>query len=89
MAVKTNRLELRTDEATDRLIAEAAELLHTTKSAFVADAARQAAQKVVARADVTFMAPELFDALVDSLDSPDAAPELAEKLSRLPRPTDR
>lgn len=89
MAVKTNRLELRTDDATDRLITEAAELLHTTKSAFVADAARQAAQKVVARADVTFMAPELFDALVDALDVPDEAPELAEKLSRLPRLTDR
>jgi len=33
---KTRRLELRTDEATDQLISEAADLLHVTKSAFVA-----------------------------------------------------
>lgn len=85
MATKTNRLELRTDEATDRLITEAAELLHTTKSAFVTDAARQAAQKVLARQDLTLMAPEVFDSLVASLDAADEAPELAERLSRLPR----
>lgn len=36
-------MELRVDEYTDQLITAAAELLHTTKSAFVTDAARQAA----------------------------------------------
>ena len=89
MATKTQRLELRTDETTDRLITEAAALLHTTKSAFVADAAREAAQKVIARADVTLMAAEVFDAMVASLDVADAAPELARKLGRLPRLIDR
>ncbi len=81
---KTRRLELRTDETTDGLIAEAASLLHVTKSAFVADAARQAAQKVIARSDVTFMAPEVFDAMMASLDVPDESTELAA-LSKLPR----
>ena len=38
---KRRRFELRTDEATDQLISEAADLLHVTKSAFVADAARR------------------------------------------------
>ena len=58
---KKRRFELRTDEATDQLIAEAADLLYVTKSAFVADAARQAAEKVVARSDVTLMSPVVFD----------------------------
>lgn len=81
---KSRRLELRTDEATDRLIAEAAELLHVTKSAFVTDAARQAAQKIIARSDVTLMAPEVFDAMMASLEVPDESRELAA-LSKLPR----
>ena len=57
---KTRRLELRTDEATDQLISDAADLLHVTKSAFVADAARQAAEKIVASSDVTLMSPCLL-----------------------------
>jgi uncharacterized protein (DUF1778 family) len=81
---KTRRLELRTDEATDLMIAEAAELMHMTKSAFVADAARQAAEKVIARADVTLMAPEVFDAMMATLDRPDESAELAA-LAALPR----
>jgi len=81
---KTRRLELRTDEATDQLIAEAADLLHVTKSAFVADAARQAAEKIIARSDVTLMAPDVFDTMMASLDIPDESPELS-KLAKLPR----
>jgi uncharacterized protein (DUF1778 family) len=81
---KNRRLELRTDETTDRMIAEAAELMHMTKSAFVANAAREAAEKVIARADLTFMAPEVFDAMMASLDHPDSSAELAA-LAELPR----
>jgi uncharacterized protein (DUF1778 family) len=81
---KTRRLELRTDENTDRMITEAAELMHVTKSAFVADAARQAAEKVIARADVTLMAPEVFDLMMASLDRADESAELAA-LAALPR----
>ena len=81
---KTRRLELRTDEATDELFAEAANLLNVSKSAFVTDAARQAAEKVIARSDVTLMAPEVFDAMMASLDVPDESPELA-RLAKLPR----
>lgn len=83
-STKTRRLELRTDQSTDELITEAAELLHVTKSAFVTDAARQAAQKVISRSDVTLMAPEVFDAMMASLDVPDESAELAA-LSKLPR----
>lgn len=81
---KTRRLELRTDEATAQLIADAADLLHVTKSAFVTDAARRAAEMVIARSDVTLMAPEVFDAMMASLDAPDESPELAT-LAQLPR----
>lgn len=81
---KSRRLELRTDETTDALITEAAELLHVTKSAFVADAARQAARKVISRADMTLMAPEVFDSMMASLDTPDESEELAA-LDKLPR----
>ena len=81
---KTRRLELRTDEATDQLISEAADLLHVTKSAFVTHAARQAAEKIIARSDVTLMSPEVFDTMMASLDIPDESPELA-KLAKLPR----
>jgi uncharacterized protein (DUF1778 family) len=81
---KTRRLELRTDETTDRMIAEAAELMRMTKSAFVANAAREAAERVIARADVTLMAPEVFDAMMASLDRPDESAELAA-LAELPR----
>ena len=81
---KTRRFELRTDEATDQLISEVAELLHVSKAAFVTDAARQAAERVVARPDTTLMAPEIFDAMMASLDVADESSEL-ETLSRLPR----
>jgi uncharacterized protein (DUF1778 family) len=81
---KTRRLEVRTDEATDELIEEAAELLHVSKSAFVTDAARREAERVLARSDVTVMAPEVFDSLMATLESADESPELAE-LARLPR----
>jgi len=60
------------------LISEAADLLHVTKSAFVADAARQAAEKIVARSDVTLMSPAVFDTMMASLDVPDESPELAK-----------
>lgn len=47
-------------------------------------AARQAAQKVISRSDVTLMAPEIFDAMMASLDIPDESAELAA-LSKLAR----
>lgn len=81
---KTRRLELRTDEATHHLITEAAELTHVTKSVFVADAARQAAERVIARADVTLMDPDVFDTMMVSLDRADESAELMA-LAGLPR----
>lgn len=80
---KTRRVELRTDPATDDLITEAAELLQVAKSAFVAQAAREAAERIIARSNVTLMPAEVFDTMMASLDVPDDSPELA-KLAKLP-----
>ncbi len=76
MAAKTRRWETRVDEETDELTSTAADLLRVSKSQFVADAARAAAQDVLARSDTTLMDPALFDELVASLDEPDPAPTL-------------
>lgn len=85
MATLSKRFEARLDEETDEAISRAASLLQMTKSAFVTRAARDEAERVLARGDVTLMAPEVFDRLMESLDMPDDAPELADRLSRLPR----
>lgn len=81
---KTRRLEARVDADTDELIAEAAEILHVTKSAFVCTVARKEAQRVIARADTTLMAADVFDAMIASLDIADDAPQLAAA-AKLPR----
>ncbi len=86
----TRRFEARLDDETDDLIGRAAELTRQSKSAFVTAAARAEAQRVVARASVTLMSPNVFDALATSLDVPDDAPELAAQLTDLPPlPTNR
>jgi uncharacterized protein (DUF1778 family) len=78
------RLEARIDPELDELIAEAAERLHVNKTTFVCDAVREAALKVIARADVTMMAREVFDSMMASIDVADASPEL-EDLAAMPR----
>jgi uncharacterized protein (DUF1778 family) len=81
------RLEARIDSDLDELIGQAASHLSMTKTAFVSEAVRDAALKVLARADVTLMAPEVFDAMMASIDTPDESPEL-ESLAALPRRID-
>jgi uncharacterized protein (DUF1778 family) len=83
-AAKTRRLEARTDEQTEQLVADAAALLQVSKTAFIEDAVRTAARKVVARADVTMMSADVFDSMVRAIDRPDHSPALAD-LARVPR----
>ena len=78
------RLEARIDADLDRLITEAAAKQGVSKTAFVSDAARDAALKVIARADVTLMAAEIFDQMMASIDTADDSPEL-EELAALSR----
>jgi len=78
------RLEARIDADLDDLIIQAADRLNVTKTTFVTDAVREAALKVIARAEVTLMAPEVFDQMIASLDIAEESPEL-EDLAALPR----
>ena len=87
-STKTRRLELRTDEDTEQLVTEAAALLHVSKTAFVEDAVRTAARKVIARSDITLMDPAVFDAMMTALDRPDESTGLAD-LAKLPKLVDR
>jgi len=89
MAVtKTRRLELRTDEDTEQLVTDAAALLHVSKTAFVEDAVRTAARRVIARSDVTLMDLAVFDSMMSALDRPDESTGLAD-LAKLPKLIDR
>jgi uncharacterized protein (DUF1778 family) len=78
------RLEARIDIELDQLITQAAAQLKISKTAFVSDAIREAALKVIARSDVTMMAPEVFDTMMASIDTAEESAELM-KLAALPR----
>jgi uncharacterized protein (DUF1778 family) len=78
------RLEARIDTELDDLITQAAQTQGVSKTAFVSEAARDAALKVIARADVTLMPAEVFDQMMATIDRADDSPELKE-LAALPR----
>jgi len=59
-------------------------LLQMSKTAFIEESVRAAARKVVARADVTLMAADVFDGMIASIAEPDHSAALAE-LAGLPR----
>jgi uncharacterized protein (DUF1778 family) len=84
MAVTKARLEARIDPELDELIEEAARQLRVTKTAFITDSLRQAAQRVTARAETTLMDDRVFDTMLASLDVADDSPALAG-LAALPR----
>ena len=63
-------------------ITEAAAASHESVSGFVMLAARAEADRVLGRTDVTLMPAEQFDAMVDSLDVGDPAPNLSRAASR-------
>lgn len=78
------RLEARIDPELDDLIVQAADHLQVTKTAFVTQVVRDAALKVIARADTTLMAPAAFDQMMAAIDVADDSPELTD-LAALPR----
>ena len=78
------RLEARIDAELDDLITQAAQKQGVSKTAFVSDAARDAALKVIARAEVTLMEAHVYDQMMASIDIADDSPEL-EELAALPR----
>ncbi len=81
---KTARKEVRLSPQDEADIDEAARILSQSPSAFMVNQSAEAARRIIARADVTLMPAEQFDALLKSLDEPDAAPNLA-RLAEQPR----
>lgn len=81
---RKSRLEARIDAELDDLIVEAAGLLRVSKTTFLSDALREAALKVIARADVMMMSAAVFDEMVASIDVADESPGL-QNLAAMPR----
>lgn len=79
--IKTRRLEARLEPAIDDLINEAAQRLGQSRSEFVVQAARESAERVLARADITIMSARQFDLLIESLDEPEPLEKLARAAS--------
>jgi uncharacterized protein (DUF1778 family) len=84
MAIKDGRIEMRVSKDDRTLIEDAAKYTDENVSDFTRTAALKRAERVLARANVTLMPEEQFDALLSSLDVADAAPGL-EKAFAEPR----
>lgn len=80
---KTDRVDLRLEPDDHVLIRRAADELRMSVSAFMAWAARQRAEDVLAERTFTVLPPEAWDALAARLDGPAVPkPEVAELFSR-------
>ncbi|HEU0191234.1 MAG TPA: DUF1778 domain-containing protein [Mycobacterium sp.] len=77
MAIKTQRIEVRAEEATLNRIRQAADVVHEQTSEFVRKAALQRAEDILRQELITVMEPDQFDKLMSSLDVADTAPRLA------------
>lgn len=76
MSTKEARLDFRLDPEVKARIERAAKLTSESVSTFVVQAAANAADDILARADITVMPAEQFDALLAALDTADSAPAL-------------
>ncbi|MFE6860439.1 DUF1778 domain-containing protein [Nocardia sp. NPDC057668] len=79
---KSGRFEIRLAEEGRNQIEAAAGAVGETLSDFVRNAAIQRADRVLALSSRTLMAPEQFDAMLNSLDVPDPAPALAKAVAQ-------
>lgn len=75
---KTERIEIRVAAQMHDQILAAAEMVNETTSEFMRNAALDRADKILALSSRTLMPAEQFDALIESLDIADEAPNLAE-----------
>lgn len=73
---------MRADEENEQRITRAAHLLNESVSSFVLRASSAEADRVLARTDNVVMPASQFDALIASLDTPDAAPALERLAAR-------
>ncbi|MBF6397449.1 DUF1778 domain-containing protein [Nocardia cyriacigeorgica] len=82
MSTKTERFEIRLATEGRSQIEEAAQAVGETVTEFVRNAAIQRADRILALSSRTLMPAEQFDAMLESLDVADEAPELAQLASR-------
>ena len=83
MAVRTERIEARIDPERAESIRCAAQLSHTSLSAFVTEAAFEKAEQVLLEERTTIVPAEFFDRLVQALDEPGrAVPSLQAAAAR-------
>jgi uncharacterized protein (DUF1778 family) len=81
-APRNARLGLRVDESDKSLLAQAAELEHTTVTSFVMDAARTRAERVLAEHRTVRVSAETYDRFVAALDeAPAPKPRLRKLLN--------
>lgn len=83
MSPKTERFAARVSPETLALLEQAAHARGVSTSAFVLEAAEDAARQVVARMDITWVSKEFYEELMANPDEPDPWPEL-ERLAKRP-----
>jgi uncharacterized protein (DUF1778 family) len=84
MATRTDRIEARVEPERAQRIRFASELLHTSVSAFMVDAAAEKAEKVIADHAYTAVPSEYFDQLLAALDqTPRSIPPLKKAVARV------
>ena len=80
--LRDHRLDARCDGETHALVKKAAEIVGETVSVFVVTAARERAEKLVARSDRTIMPATQFDAMMAAFDDGVSNPKLQDLLGR-------
>ncbi len=83
--MRTDRIEARVEPERAERIRYAAELAHTSMSAFVMEAAAEKAEKVIAENQVTVVPAAFFDSLLATLDEPEVSPALQKAAARARR----
>ena len=84
MSELTKRLEARADPGQVMRIRHASEILHTSMSRFIVDAATDRAEQVIAKATFTSVPSAYFDSLLAALDTPPLVlPALARAAKRV------
>jgi uncharacterized protein (DUF1778 family) len=80
--MRTDRIEARVEPKRGERIRYAAELEHTSVSAFITDAAAEKAERVIAEHRETVVPADFFDSLLDALDDKTPNPALRKAAKR-------
>jgi uncharacterized protein (DUF1778 family) len=87
--MRTDRIEARVEPARAERIRYAADLAHTSMSAFVVDAAVEKAERVIAEHRETVVPSDFFDSLLAALDETTSVPALRKAAARARRSVKR